>query len=216
MDCKYYFCYDNLKKYSFSLRLLSLQVWLNSSVLGVEVGHINNQVLQNEHMAQWGDEWWLGKVGVDFSDTGQWVKSVTVHGAWAADTFSAGSSERKGWVEVVFNVNQGVKVHGWNFLQIDVIADVFGFVFWVFGVVFIDQESLHGCLLFCSKAWIMLLNVVWIQISLDCGCHTLEKYWSFRRVLRRKLPAVELAQCFCYVSDHMSKYTIQFYYQKLQ
>lgn len=47
----------------------------------------------------------LGLASIDTRETGQGVNSVDVHGARSANSFSAGSSESKGRVEVVLDLD---------------------------------------------------------------------------------------------------------------
>lgn len=133
------------------------------------------------------------------------MKTITVHGAWAANALSARSSERKSRVVVILDIDKGVKIHRRKLSQVNVVTDVFWFIRWILWVVLVNQKSFHCSLLLCSQRWIMLSNVVRIEISLHCWCHTFEKDWGFRCSFSRELPGVEFRQGFCYISDHLSK-----------
>jgi len=107
------------------------------------------------------------------------VKSITVHSTWTADTLSARSSEWQSWVQVLFDIYQSIKIHGWDFLEINIVTDIFWLVSGVFWIVFIDQEPFHGCFLHLSQVGIVLYDVVRIEVAFDCGSNTLEEDWSF-------------------------------------
>ena len=125
------------------LGMLSFEIGLDGLVLRVEVREVNNQVLENEHVPQRGDDSRLAEIGVDGPDAGQRVEPVTVHGAGAADAFSAGPSQRESGVQVVFDVEQRVQVHRGDLLEVHVVADVSWLFAFVVGVVSVDEELLH-------------------------------------------------------------------------
>ena len=172
--------------YIWAFNIFSLEVGLNWFVLRIEVCHIDNKIFQNKHVTQWGNQGGFGQISVDFSDAGQRVEAITVHGARATNTLTTWSSEREGWVQVVLHVDQGIQVHWGNWLKIDVVADVFGFVVQIFRVVSVDQEPFHLWLLFSSQVGVELLDVVRVQVALHCGGHTLEEYFSFAGLVGRK------------------------------
>ena len=87
------------------LGVLPLEVGLDGLVLRVKVGEVNNQVLENEHVPQRCDDSRLAEVGVDGPDASQGVEPVAVHGAGAADAFSAGPSKRQGTVLFILDFN---------------------------------------------------------------------------------------------------------------
>lgn len=94
-------------------------------------------------MAQRSDECWLGEIFIDLLDAGESVDSVAVHGAGAADSFSARAAEGEGGIQVVFDIDESIEVHGWYFLEIDVVADIFGLVVGYGRVILINQKPLH-------------------------------------------------------------------------
>lgn len=103
------------------------------------------------------------------------MQTVTVHGAGAADSLSAGPSKGESGVEVVLDVKQSIKIHGRDLLEVDIVADVFGFVLGVLGIVFVDEEALHFGLFFGAQGRIVLHDVVGIEVALHGRGHTLEK-----------------------------------------
>jgi hypothetical protein len=58
---------------------LSLQVRLDTLILGIEIGHIHDEVLEYEHVAKWGNDRGLGKVCVNSLDASQRVKTIAIH-----------------------------------------------------------------------------------------------------------------------------------------
>lgn len=142
--------------------LFSLKVRLDSLVLWVKISHIYYQIFKNEHVAEGGDKWGLIQIRINFSDASQWVEAITVHWAWATDSFSAWSSEWEGGVKVILHINEGIQVHGWDGLEINIVANIFRFVFGVFGIVSIDQESFHLWLLLSCEIWVVLFDIVGI------------------------------------------------------
>jgi len=66
-----------------------LQVRLNHLVLGVEIRHVYNQISQDEHVAERRNDGWLADVLIKLLNAGQSMKTVEIHGARTADSFSA-------------------------------------------------------------------------------------------------------------------------------
>lgn len=52
---------------------------MNSLVLRVEVGHINNKILKNEHVSKWSDKCRFANITIDLTNASQSVKTITVH-----------------------------------------------------------------------------------------------------------------------------------------
>ena len=164
-----------MKTYSFCFWLFPLKIRLNGLVLRVKVSHVDNQILEDEHVTKRSDESWFRKIIVDLSDTGQSMKTITVHGTGSANSFSAWSSESESWIKIILDIDKCVKVHGWDFLEIDIVADVFGLIIGILGIVFIDEKSFHGGFLFWGERGIMLYDVVGVEISFDGGGDALEE-----------------------------------------
>ena len=130
-------------------------------------------------MSKGSNKSWFSKVVINLTNAGKSMKSVTVHCAWTTDTFSARSSERQSWVQIFLDIKQSIKIHRWDFLEVDVVANIFGLIVRVLWVVFIDQEPFHGCFLLWCQVGIVLYNVVRIKIAFDCRSYTFEEDWSF-------------------------------------
>ena len=126
-------------------------------------------------MSEWSDQSRSWKVVIDLSNAGQWMQTVTVHGTWSTNSFSAWSSEWQCWIQILFYVNQGIQIHGRNLLQINIIAHIFGLVIGIFRIIFIDEESFHGGFFLRGEVGIMLFNIVGIQIAFYCWRNTLEE-----------------------------------------
>ena len=88
------------------------------------------------------------------------MSSVDVHRAGAADTLAARSSEGERWINLILDLDEGVKEHGSALLHVDVVGNVLGFVVRVVGVGSIDVNALHRLLLLIGEALIELLRVV--------------------------------------------------------
>lgn len=172
---------DTSDWYVLGLQVLPLQEGLDGFVLSVEIGHVDDEVFQHEHVPEGSDQGGLVQVCVDGSDARQGVQSVTVHGAAAADALSARAPEGECGIHIVLNVEQGVEVHGRNLLEVDVVADVFGLVVGLFGVVAVDEEPLHFGFVGFGDGGIVLDDVVAVQITLD-GCRdAFKEYLAFAR-----------------------------------
>jgi hypothetical protein len=66
-------------------------------------------------VAQRCDDRWFGEVLINFSDAGQGMKSVAVHGTRPANTLSARSSEGESRIKVVLDIDERIKIHGRHF-----------------------------------------------------------------------------------------------------
>jgi len=136
-----------------SLGLLSLshQVWVNLFVLRVEVRHVNDQVLQDEHEHKGTHGGWVYISLWHWGQAGQVMSSVDVHGAGSANTFSAASSERQSWVNLILNLDKGIQEHGAAFLHVNIIRNVVRLVSWLIWVGSINVKPLHiSFLLVCE------------------------------------------------------------------
>jgi hypothetical protein len=51
----------------------------------------------------------FGRVSVDAAETGEGVLAINVHGTRPADTLSAGAPESKGRVDLVLDLDEGIK-----------------------------------------------------------------------------------------------------------
>lgn len=102
-------------------RVLPLQPRLDALVLVVEVGHVDDEVLDDEHVRQRGDGRGVGPVG-DLGEAGEAVAAVDVHGAGAADALAAGAAEGEGRVDLVLDLDEGVEHHGPALLEVDLVV----------------------------------------------------------------------------------------------
>uniref|UniRef100_J3MPY0 Uncharacterized protein n=1 Tax=Oryza brachyantha TaxID=4533 RepID=J3MPY0_ORYBR len=73
-------------------RVLALEPRLDALVLAVEVGHVDDEVLDDEHVGQRRDRGCRGGGG-DLGEAGEAVVAVDVHGAAAADPLAAAAAE---------------------------------------------------------------------------------------------------------------------------
>src|SRR3546814_391346 len=107
-------------------RALGADPRLDRSVLGVEVGHVRDQVLDHFHVRQRIDRhralaldrrplWTRVKRALrlagllDRADAGQRVGAVDVHRARTADALAAGAAERQRGVDLVLDLDQRVQ-----------------------------------------------------------------------------------------------------------
>jgi hypothetical protein len=98
---------------------IALEVWLDGTVLLVELGHVGNEVLDHVSVRQWVDARFFGCVGGDTAEAGQGVDAVNVHGATAADTLSAAPSEGQSRVNLVLDPNQGIQHHRAGLVKVE-------------------------------------------------------------------------------------------------
>ena len=95
------------------------------------------------------------------------MQSIAVHGARPTDPLTAGASEGKSGVLIFLDVEKSIKVHGWDFFEVNIIADIFWFVAGVLGVVSVDEEAFHLGLIFGGERRIMFDDVIRIEITLN-------------------------------------------------
>jgi hypothetical protein len=60
-------------------------------------------------------------VDLDLANTGEGVGTANVHGARTANTLTAGATEGKGGVDLVLDLDQGIKDHGAAVVHVDLI-----------------------------------------------------------------------------------------------
>lgn len=101
-------------------RALPLQPRLDALVLVVEVGHVHDQVLDDEHVRQRRDRRG-GPVG-DLGEAGEAVAAVDVHGAGPADALAAGPPEGEGRIDLVLDLDEGVEDHGAALPEVDLVV----------------------------------------------------------------------------------------------
>jgi hypothetical protein len=89
-----------------------------SHVLRIKVAEVGYKVLDDLHVRQGKYPALAGRC-VNLGQTGESVDAVNVHGAWAADSFSAGATEREGGVLLVLDLNESVKDHGATLRQVN-------------------------------------------------------------------------------------------------
>jgi hypothetical protein len=98
---------------------VALEVWLDGTVLLVELGHIGDEILDNVGVRQRVDTRLFSRVGWDAAEAGQRVDAINVHGAATADTLSATPSESESWVDLVLDSDQGIQHHGARLVQVE-------------------------------------------------------------------------------------------------
>jgi hypothetical protein len=148
---------------------LSLQEWLDLLVLGIEVRHVDDEVLEHEHEHEWGDHTLLIVVLGHTTKTGQVMTTIDVHGAGTADALTARSAEGKSRVDLVLDLDQGVQEHGSAIVHINVVGHVFGTILGVAWVASIDVDPLHVFLLLIGQTLVKLLCVVDLENVTDIG-----------------------------------------------
>jgi len=136
----------------FSLlgRVVVLQERLDRLVLLVELRHVRDEILDDVHVRQRVKLGSLGFASIDTRETGQGVNSVDVHGARSANSFSAGSSESKGRVEVVLDLDESIQDHGSTLREIELVRLKSRLLVGEIGVPSVDLELLHQLLLLGS------------------------------------------------------------------
>ena len=139
---------------------LALQEGVDRLVLGVEVAHVDDEVFQHEHEHERGD----GRLGDVFlrdgAQAGQVVPTVDVHGAGATDTLAAAATEGERGVDLVLDLDEGIKEHRAALLGVDVVGNVLRAVVGVARIGAVDVEALHLILLILSQALVEFLGVV--------------------------------------------------------
>lgn len=124
-------------------RVLALEPGLDALVLAVEVGHVDDEVLDDEHVGEGGDGSGVGGGLGDLGEAGEAVVAVDVHGAGAADALAAGAAEGEGGVDLVLDLDQGVEHHGPALGEVDLVALEPGLRRGLVGVPAVDRERLR-------------------------------------------------------------------------
>lgn len=100
---------------------LGLKPGLDRLVLLVEVGQIGHKILHHEHVRQRVDLSGLRGL-VDVAQTSQGVFTIDVHGATAADTLTAGSTQGQSRILLVLNLKKNVKHHRSAIVEVDRVS----------------------------------------------------------------------------------------------
>ena len=90
-------------------------------MLGIKVGEVGDQILDNFHMWQRIDF----NVALNFGQamqTGQGINPTNIHCTRAADAFSARPAECQCWINLVFNFYQRIQDHWATGIHIDKIG----------------------------------------------------------------------------------------------
>lgn len=124
-------------------RCVTLQVGLDGLVLLVEVGQVGHQVPHNVHVGQRVDLGVFGGVCIYAAETSQGVLAANVHGARAADTFTARATECQRSVLLVLDLEKRVQNHGPAGIQVNVVSLHFGLHLRGVGVPSVDLEFLN-------------------------------------------------------------------------
>jgi hypothetical protein len=88
------------------------------------------------------------------------VATINIHSARTANTLSAAATERKSGINLILNLNEGIKEHGTAFVHINIVADVFRAISRIIRVSTVDVKALHFLLLFLRKSLIELNCIV--------------------------------------------------------
>ena len=78
------------------------------------------------------------------------MASIDVHGAGAADTLTARATEAESWVDLILDLDKGIKEHRSTLLRVDVVSDISWAIIGVVRVAAIDVDALHVLFLFVS------------------------------------------------------------------
>ena len=100
-------------------RRISLQVWLNRSVLLVELRHIRHEILNHVRVWQWVNPALLCGLRWDSAQARERVDTIDVHSARPADTLSTRPSERQGRIDLVLNANERIQHHRTGLVQVE-------------------------------------------------------------------------------------------------
>lgn len=102
-------------------RVLALEPGLDALVLAVEVGHVDDEILDDEHVGQRRDGGRRGRGG-DLGEAGEAVVAVDVHGAAPADALAAAASEGERRVLLVLDLEQRVQHHRPAVGEVDLVV----------------------------------------------------------------------------------------------
>src|ERR1700677_2016098 len=98
-----------------------LQPRLHGRVLRVEVGQIRDEILDDRHVGQ--------RIDPDVAlhlrasaDAGKAVLAVDIHGARAANPFTAGAPEAQAGVDLVLDLDERVQNHGAATVHVDLVG----------------------------------------------------------------------------------------------
>lgn len=91
-------------------------------VLLIEIGHINNQILDNIHMRQRSYHGGGASVGVDRLQTSHRIRPVNVHRTRPAYPFPTRSPVAEARIILPFNLLQRIKNHGPTFGEVDEVG----------------------------------------------------------------------------------------------
>lgn len=128
-------------------RVLPLQPGFNTLVLIVEIGHIHNEILDDEHMRQRSNRGL--RACRNLGQASQAIAAINIHGAGAADSLPAGPAESEGGIDLVLDFNQGVEDHGPTLPEIDLILLKLR-LGRILGVPSVDLEGLEGSGVACG------------------------------------------------------------------
>lgn len=66
------------------------------------------------------------------------MKTIAIHGARSTNAFSARSPEGEGGIQVLFDIEKGIEVHGWYFFEVNIVANILRLVIWVLWIILVD------------------------------------------------------------------------------
>ena len=111
-------------------------------MLGKKAAHVGNQILDDGEMRQ--------RINADIAakicnarGAGQRVQPLDIHGARPAHPLAAGAAKRQGWIDLVFDFQQGVEHHRPAIIQIKRINIK---TWWIlfFRIIAIDMKFLEA------------------------------------------------------------------------
>lgn len=100
---------------------LRLKPGLDRLILIVEIRQVSHQILYDEHMGKRIDLHSLG-LFIDIAQACQGIGTIDIHGATAANSLTARSTESQGRILLVLNLDQSVQNHRSAVVQIDSVS----------------------------------------------------------------------------------------------
>jgi len=108
-----------------------LEIRFDGFVLFVKESKVRDQVLDNVHVRKGVDLGVFAGVPVNTAETSESVLSIHVHGTRTADTLSAGAAKSEGRVDLVLDLDEGIKHHGTCLVKVDGVRLECWFLFWL-------------------------------------------------------------------------------------
>lgn len=105
---------------AFGSRAGRLQVWLNRTVLLVELSQVRHKVLDNVSVGQRVDLRSV-RIAVNTAQASKGVDAIDVHGTATANALTARATERESRVHLVLDLQQGIQHHRTGAVQVNLV-----------------------------------------------------------------------------------------------